>query len=131
MMNMTKLMQRKFKNMTKSEYTQKIKRLEELLKILTEEKGLPEELNQELDVISEEVAIYEETNFPFKVESLKEMIELRMFQRKLKQKDLAQILGTTPSRVSEILNGKRQLNFELAKGLYSKLNIDASLIFNE
>jgi HTH-type transcriptional regulator / antitoxin HigA len=124
-------MQRKFKNMTKSEYTQKIKRLEELLKILTEEKGLPEELNQELDVISEEVAIYEETNFPFKVESLKEMIELRMFQRKLKQKDLAQILGTTPSRVSEILNGKRQLNFELAKGLYSKLNIDASLIFNE
>ena len=54
-----------------------------------------------------------------------------MFQRKLKQKDLAKILGTTPSRISEILNGKRQLNFELAQGLYSKLNIDPRLIFSE
>ena len=54
-----------------------------------------------------------------------------MFQRKLKHKDLAKILGTTPSRISEILSGKRQLNFELAKGLYSKLNIDPRLIFSE
>jgi len=56
------------------------------------------------------------------------MIELRMYQRKLKQKDLAKILGTTPSRISEILNGKRGLTLELARGMYLKLNIDAELI---
>lgn len=117
--------------MTKSEYTNKNRRLEDLLKLLTENGELSEKLNQELDSLSEEIAIYEETNYPFEVESLKEMIELRMYQRKLKQKDIAQILGTTPSRISEILNGKRPLSFELAKGLYNKLNIDPGLIFSE
>jgi len=81
-----------------------------------------------LDVISELIADFEESNYPFKPASLKEMIELRMYQRKLKQKDVAEILGTTPSRISEILNGKRKLTFDLAKGLYSKLNIDPELI---
>jgi len=56
------------------------------------------------------------------------MIELRMYQRKLKQKDVAKILGTTPSRISEILNGKRGLTMDLAKGLYKNLNIDAEII---
>ena len=58
------------------------------------------------------------------------MIELRMYQRKLKQKDVAKILGTTPSRISEILNGKRGLTMELAKSLYKNLNIDAELILS-
>ena len=117
--------------MTNSEYNQKNKKLEELLKLLTEKGELSIKMQKELDMISDEIANYEESNFPFEVESLKEMIELRMYQRKLKQKDLAHILGTTPSRISEILNGKRPLNFEMAKGLYSKLNIDPSLIFSE
>ncbi|HMS67496.1 MAG TPA: helix-turn-helix domain-containing protein [Saprospiraceae bacterium] len=117
--------------MTKAEYKEKYIRMEELLTLLTEKGELSMALNKELDDISQEIAIYEENNFPFEVESLIEMIELRMYQRKLKQKDLAEILGTTPSRISEILNGKRQLNFELAKGLYSKLNIDPSFIFSE
>ena len=59
------------------------------------------------------------------------MIELRMFQRKLKQKDLARILGTTPSRISEILNGKRDLTMDLARELYKKLNVDPELILSE
>lgn len=105
--------------------------MEELLMLLTEKGKLTVTQDKELEEISEEIAIYEEDNYPFEVESLKEMIELRMYQRKLKQKDLALILGTTPSRISEVLNGKRQLNFELAKGLYSKLNIDPNLIFSE
>ena len=37
------------------------------------------------------------------------MIELRMYQLKLKQKDFAHILGTSPSRISEILKGKKGL----------------------
>lgn len=121
----------KFNKMTKAEYNKKHLRMEELLMLLTEKGKLTVMQDKELEEISEEIAIYEEDNYPFEVESLKEMIELGMYQRKLKQKDLALILGTTPSRISEVLNGKRQLSFELAKGLYSKLNIDPNLIFSE
>jgi HTH-type transcriptional regulator/antitoxin HigA len=105
--------------------------MEEILKLLTNKGELDLQLQTELDQISDEIADYEEENYPFKVESLNEMIELRMYQRKLKQKDIAQILGTTPSRISEILNGKRGLTIELAKGLYKKLNIDPKLILSD
>ena len=117
--------------MKSSEYKDKTKRMEELLKSLTTKGKLTPKQQNELDVISDIVADYEESNFPFQIETLTEMIELRMFQRKLKQKDVAKILGTTPSRISEILNGKRNLTLEIAKGLYNKLNIDPNLILSE
>lgn len=117
--------------MNKKEYLTASKRMEELISVLTLKGKLNKRLQQELDEISDSIADYEESNYPFKPENLKEMIELRMYQRKLKQKDVARLLGTTPSRVSEILNGKRQLTLELAKGLYKKLNIDAEMILNE
>lgn len=129
-MTMIRLMQKQFK-MTSAEYKQQTKRMEELLKLLTEKGSLNDKQQIELDKISDGIADYEEENFSFKVESLNEMIELRMYQRKLKQKDVAQILGTTPSRISEILNGKRGLTIELAKGLYNKLNIDPKIILSE
>jgi len=117
--------------MTSIEYKQKTKKMEELLKVLTNQGSLSKRQQEELDDISDEIADYEEEKFPFKADNLTEMIELRMYQRKLKQKDIAQILGTTPSRISEIMNGKRGLTLELAKGLYNKLNIDPNLILSD
>jgi len=113
------------------QYKVAIKRMEELLTILTEMGKLRKQQQQELDKLSGVVASYEEEHFPFKPETLVEMIELRMYQRKIKQKDLAKILGTTPSRISEILNGKRDITMDLARGLYKKLNVDPKLILME
>ncbi|HOY12622.1 MAG TPA: hypothetical protein PLY70_05755 [Saprospiraceae bacterium] len=67
--------------MTKAEYTEKHTRMEELLALLTEKGELPMVLNKELDDISKEIATYEENNFPFEVESLKEMRELNNYQK--------------------------------------------------
>lgn len=117
--------------MNSKKYMDSTERMEELLSILSEKGKLTKKQQAELDEISDYVADYEESNYPFRPDSLIEMIELRMFQRKLKQKDLAKILGTTPSRVSEILNGKRGLTFELAKALYTKLNIDPKIILGQ
>ena len=114
--------------MTKKQYILKTKKMELLLEQLTVKGKLSKKLQAELDFLSNEIADYEETKFPFQPSNLKEMIELRMYQRKLKQKDVAKILGTTPSRISEILNGKRGLTMDLAKGLYKNLNIDAEII---
>ena len=112
-------------------YLIKAKRLETLLRQLTDKGKLNAKQQAELDLLSDKIAAYEELHYPFKVNSLTEMIELRMYQRKLKQKDLAHILGTTPSRISEILKGKKGLTLELARRMYQKLNIDADLILGE
>ena len=55
---------------------------------------------------------------------MREVIELRMFEMKLKQKDLAELLETSTSRISEYLNGKRDITIEIARSLHKKLNID-------
>ncbi len=56
------------------------------------------------------------------------VIELRMFEMKLKQKDLAEILETSTSRISEYLNGKRDITIQIARALHKNLNIDSDII---
>jgi HTH-type transcriptional regulator / antitoxin HigA len=63
-----------------------------------------------------------------KPDSLSDMLRLKMFEFKYKQRDLAQLLDITPTRLSEIMNGKRKVNIDLAKRLYQKLNIDPKFI---
>ena len=56
------------------------------------------------------------------------MIELKMYEMKLKRQDLATLLGIETSRVSEYLNGKRKINLEFAKKVHEKLGIDGNFI---
>ena len=62
--------------------------------------------------------------------TLVEMIRFKMFEMNLKQKQLANLLEISETRISELLCGKRKLNLELAKKLYHKLNIDAAFLLS-
>jgi HTH-type transcriptional regulator / antitoxin HigA len=46
-----------------------------------------------------------------------------MFEKRLKQKELARLLEISETTLSEIINGKRKINLALAKQLYKKLGI--------
>ena len=83
---------------------------------------------QELVALSDIVENYETGYYPIGTPSLKDVIELRMFEKKLKQKDLAELLETSTSRISEYLNGKRDITIGIARGLHKKLNIDSEII---
>ncbi len=63
-----------------------------------------------------------------KPDSLTDMLHLKMFEFKYKQRDLAALLDITPTRLSEVMNGKRKVNMDLAKKLYQKLGIDPKFI---
>ena len=45
---------------------------------------------------------------------------LRDRESRMKQRELAAILGITATRLNEVLNGKRKVNMDLAKKLYEK-----------
>ncbi len=62
--------------------------------------------------------------------TLVEMIRFKMFEMNLKQKQVANLLEISETRISELLCGKRKLNLELAKKLYQKLNIDAAFLLS-
>lgn len=80
-------------------------------------------------VLAEAIQSYEKeyVSFPLPT-TLIGMIELKMYEMKLKQRDLAAILGIESSRVSEYLNGKRKINLEIAKKIHEKLGIDGNFI---
>jgi len=87
------------------------------------------QLQAQARIVAEAIQAYEEKHMPFpKPTTLTGMVELKMYEMKLKQKDLAQLLGVETSRVSELLNGKRKLSIDLAKRLHEKLGIDGNFI---
>jgi antitoxin component HigA of HigAB toxin-antitoxin module len=62
--------------------------------------------------------------------TLKEMSRFKMFEMNSKQKLLADILETSDTRISELMNGKAKLNIKLAKKLHDKLYIDAHFLLD-
>ena len=103
-------------------------RLEELLKEVDNDTPNDSPLSKELIEVSDIIEQYEEVHFPIGLPTLQEMIELRMFEMGLKRKDLATLLNTSASRISDYLNGKREITLNVAKGLHQKLNIDSDII---
>ena len=110
------------------QYVEANLRLEELLKEV--DNNTPEDslLSKELIEVSDIIEQYEEIHFPMGLPTLQEMIELRMFEMGLKRKDLAALLNTSASRISDYLNGKREITLKVAKALHQKLNIDCDII---
>ncbi len=81
-----------------------------------------------LDRLSDLVADYEDKHFKIETPSLTDVIKLKMYEMGLKQSDLAVKLGIPKTRISEYLNGKRNITFEIAKKLHKQLNIDGDII---
>ena len=119
---------------TNKEYEEVMKRIEKLLQKSTQNGGfekLPNDDVQKLKTLSLMAEQFEDSLslMPIKAPTtLVEMIRYKMFEMNLKQKQLANILEISETRISELLTGKRKLNIEMAKKLHSKLNIDAHFI---
>lgn len=56
------------------------------------------------------------------------MVEMRMFEMKLRQRDLAQKLGMSDAKLSMIMNGKQRPGVDFLKAVYQHLHIDASFL---
>lgn len=110
---------------TEAAYRQAFAQFDELLTRM----GDNQELQNQARALAEAIQSYEQAHIPFpKPTTLVGMIELKMYERRLKQKDLAQLLNVETSRISELLNGKRKLTLDLAKQLHEKLGIDGNFI---
>lgn len=116
------------RTITHKQYLKANLRLENLIDLVDDNTPLDDSLAKEFIEISVIIEQYEEIYFPIGLPTLQEMIELRMFEMGLKRKDLAALLNTTASRISDYLNGKREITLNVAKALHQKLNIDSDII---
>ena len=122
---------------TDSEHEVIASKIEELLKKSSSNGGFSSLTKEEtllLKNLSLLVEEYEDNQLhlmPIKVpKTLIEMIRFKMYEMNIKQKQLATLLEMSEARISELLNGKRKLNLEIAKKLHRKLNIDAKFLLD-
>jgi HTH-type transcriptional regulator/antitoxin HigA len=73
------------------------------------------------------IAAYEEAKWPRRPPSAAVLIRHLMDQHSLSRADMAPILGT-PSRVSEVLRGKKGLSMAMVQRLRARFNVPADLL---
>ena len=58
-------------------------------------------------------------------------VQREMSKRGMRQKEAARFLGINEPSFSRFLHGKSKLSYELAKGLYTKFDLDPNIIFEQ
>lgn len=75
------------------------------------------------------VESYENENYTMAMpQSIEGIIALKMFEKKLKQKEMANLLEITDTKLSEILHRKRKPGVSFLKAMNEKLGIDGNLL---
>ena len=92
------------------------------------ESGTPE--GDELDVLLTLVRVYEKENHPVPPPTPIEAIRFVMDQKGMKQADMVPYIGS-PSKVSEILRGKRTLSLSMIRSLHTHLSIPAEILISD
>lgn len=120
----------KYQIKSKKEYHQTMVQVYDLMN--KGEHSLSEEELSKLSVMAEAAEKYENEVLGFGVlktpNTIPEMVELKMFEQKISQTTLAEKLGFSPSKVSEILSGKRKPDVSFLKGIHNLLHIDADFL---
>ena len=117
----------KLKISTKKDYDAVMVRIDALMK--KGEKSLTNKEAQDLKVMASAARDYEKRIYVISApKTIEGMVELKMYERKLKQKDLARVMGLGEAKISQILNGKRAPDVAFLKAAHQKLGIDAEFL---
>ncbi|WP_037585209.1 helix-turn-helix domain-containing protein [Stenoxybacter acetivorans] len=113
---------------TEADYEATVQRLEQLM---DNNPPTGSEENDELDALACLLEAYENKHYMIVREPITalEVIKFQMEQNDLSQKGMEAYLGS-PSKVSEVLNGKRALSLSMIKKLHQGLHIPADLLLD-
>lgn len=120
------------KKISKEEFSIAEKQINDLLAIATSKGGfdfLTEEQSTDLGKYTQIVKSYEDMHYIIPLpQTVQGLIELKMFEKKLKQKELAQLLNTTDTKLSEIMHHRRKPSLSFLKAMNQILGIDGNLL---
>lgn len=120
------------KRISKLEYVKAESKMERLLGKATQRGGfefLTEKVAKDLAIQTEIVRLYESEHMVIPMpDTLHGIIELKMFELKLKQKELAKLLQTSDTQLSEIMHQKRKPSVAFLKSIHQFLGIDGNLL---
>lgn len=119
-------------NLTYKDFKTAEEKMNKLLAVATQKGGfdsLTQKESDDLDNYTQIVHMYEQEYYSIPMpETIQGLIELKMYENKLKQKDLAKMLQITDTKLSEIMHNKRKPNVSFLKEVHRVLGIDGNLL---
>jgi HTH-type transcriptional regulator / antitoxin HigA len=118
---------RKIKIHSVREYNALMKKIDTLMK--KGENNLTDAEANELRTLALAAQAYEKSIYTIPApKTLEGIIELKMYERKLKQKELAKLLGIGEPKLSQILSRKRKPDLDFLKAAHEHLGIDGNVL---
>ena len=108
---------------TKEQYELALERIEELLPLVTDETPAIDRNAIELTMMSDIVIEYEKEHYPIAKPSVADLIELSLEEKKMTQKQLASLIGVSPSRINDYVTGRAEPTLKIARLRCRTLNI--------
>lgn len=108
---------------TKEQYEFALARIEELLPLVDDNTPTNDRNAVELTMMSDIVIAYEKEHYPIEKPTVAELIELSLEEKGMTQKQLAQEIGISPSRVNDYIAGRSEPTLRVARLLCQILNI--------
>ncbi|MEW6564649.1 MAG: ImmA/IrrE family metallo-endopeptidase [Spirochaetota bacterium] len=110
---------------TEAEYKKALALFEQMLEVPEDERDY-----DNMELLSVLIERYEEEHYPIVPPDPIDAIKFRMEQAGLNQKDLVPYFGS-PSKVSEVLSGKRDLTLSMIRALSKHLGLPAEVLIRE
>lgn len=109
------------------EYNATMKKIDALMR--KGEKNLTEKEANQIRVMALAASGYEKTVYKISApKTLEGLIELAMYERKLKQKELAKLLGIGEPKLSQIMTKKRRPDVAFLKAAHKRLGLDGNIL---
>jgi HTH-type transcriptional regulator/antitoxin HigA len=111
------------------DYNATIKKIDALMK--RREANLTDKEAEELRTLALAAQAYEKSIYTIPApKTLEGLIELKMYERKLKQKELARLLGVGEPKLSQIMSKKRKPDVAFLKAAHKLLGIDGNVLLD-
>src|ERR1700722_4631363 len=122
-----KLKSKSYQIENEKDYNATMKKIDALMK--KGESKLTNKEAEDLRILALAAQAYEKSIYIIPApKTLEGLIELKMYERKLKQKELATLLGVGEPKLSQIMSRKRKPDVAFLKAAHKHLGIDGNLL---
>ena len=108
---------------TKEQYEFALARVEELLPLVDDNTPANDRNAVELTMMSDIIIDYEKEHYPIGVPTVAQLIQLSLDEKNMSQKQLAEKIGVSPSRINDYVSGRAEPTLKIARMLCMTLGI--------
>lgn len=113
---------------TEAQYEFALARVEELLPLVDDSTPSNDRNAIELTMMSDIIIDYENEHYPIGKPTVAQLIQLSLEEKNMSQKQLAEKIGVSPSRISDYVSGRAEPTLKVARMLCLTLGITPAAI---